>query len=107
MKTGETLQEMADVWKEKNPNVYAALASEAIKAAQGRHRHLSIDKLISDFRDDARYSDIYRLDEFKINNDVRAPLARMLMGEYPELDGCFETRRSKVSRFYDEMEVTR
>jgi hypothetical protein len=35
-----------------------------------------------------------RGDEFKLNNDYRAPYARLIMRREPDLDGLFETRRS-------------
>lgn len=90
----KTIYEMAEVWREKNPVAWEYLVDSALKCRMVRN-HYSIKALTNELR----FSSIpveYKIDGFKLNTTLESTLARMLMDEYPDLKGFFETRRAKV-----------
>ena len=77
-----------------NPHVYKSLV---LLARQYRNRHgknskagiaMFWEKLRWDFRMSTEHFD------FKLNNNYKAPYARLIMSAEDDLDGVFETRSS-------------
>lgn len=94
-RSAEDIRGMAEVWREKNPDAYATVVLMA-KLAKASGRRTSIDEIANKIRYDAATQIRFRLEGFRINNTIRAPLVRMIEAEYPDLVGVFEKRRSKV-----------
>lgn len=40
---------------------------------------------------------------FRVNNNIKASLARELMRRYPELEGAFETRRARCDEMFSDV----
>lgn len=90
-----TIAERFAAFHEANPHVAALLAEMAhALRRQGRTRY-GIKALIEVLR--YQYSVQTTGDAFKINNDFTAHYARLLMREYPALEGFFETREIRAS----------
>lgn len=77
-----------------NPHVYDHLVRLARQGKRSGAARLGIGQLFEVLR--WRYMLATRGDEFKLNNDYRAPYARLIMEREPDLDGVFELRRSIV-----------
>lgn len=89
---GERITEKAKDWVRKNHGVWLWMCSKAAQAAADQ-RHFSIARLV----EEARYTKpVKGVDVYKINNDIRAPLARMLVDAVPQCAPYIETRSSKV-----------
>lgn len=91
--TGKDMKRKAMAWRSRNIHAWSRMKEMAIEHAyQGKK--FSIDQLVIE----ARYkmhiegSD----DGFKVNNTLRAPLARLLINECPSVAPYIETRSSKV-----------
>lgn len=88
---GPTLQERFDMFVEANPHVIP----EAAKVARffaNRGQYVSIDRVWVELRERL----VTTGDSYRLNNDFRAPAARLLMARYQDLDGYFSTRASQV-----------
>ena len=89
---GERFQEAARDWIRKNHGTWLWMCQKAAAAA-AENRRFSIARLV----EEARYTKpVQGVDEYKINNDIRAPLARMLVDAVPQCAKYIETRSSKV-----------
>ena len=90
---GQTLAERFQAFHQANPHVYAALRGMALAMKRRGMAHYSIKAMweVLRFQAIATHGDAY-----KLNNDYTAMYARKLMAEVPELDGFFETRKSKA-----------
>lgn len=77
-----------------NPQVYALLRRFALEAKRSGRRRLGIAALFERVR---WHLDVEtKGDSFKLNNSMRAYMARLLMEQEPELRGFFEIRKSKA-----------
>jgi hypothetical protein len=92
---GDDMREMAEAWRGHNHEAYGAMVGMALSDLHQGKRG-SIDKLANIVRYNAQIRVHYRIDGFRLNNTLRAPLARMMIREHPELADYFETRKSKV-----------
>ena len=89
---GEALREKASQWVRANHGVWLWMCGKAMEAATERRR-FSISRLV----EEARYTKpVKGVDEYRINNDIRAPLARMLIEAVPQCREFIETRDSAV-----------
>lgn len=77
-----------------NPHVYAELVMLARRARRTGAARIGIGQLFEVLR--WRHMLSTRGEEFKLNNDYRAPYARLIMHVEQDLDGVFELRRSIV-----------
>ena len=84
----------AQQWKEEHPDAYGLLAETCLDLRRRNVRcsmRYAIEKVrVMDYLSAHRRPEI----PFKIHNTLSPALARMLMHDYPELDGAFETRKS-------------
>ena len=102
--SGETVEQMAmfdieraeEMWRDakewvrKNHAAWLWMCGEAMRLSTEK-KHFSIDQ----FANVARYGmPINGVNEFKFDNDIRAPLARMLKEAVPQCEDYLETRWS-------------
>lgn len=88
---GMAVVEKAEAWIAANRNAWAWMQHQAAQyAAQGRR--FGIARLVEDCRYDMRLNGV---DDFKVNNDIRAVLARKLKAKR-EIAPYIEIRASKV-----------
>jgi hypothetical protein len=85
-----------DAYHSDNPHVFTQLAGLALSVYAAGRRRLSINALFERLRWETMLSTTG--DDYKLNNSYRADYARMLMREYPQLAGFFETRTLKAPR---------
>ena len=88
---GATAAYHAERFKEAHPGFYEAMADIAIGLRRSGER-VSIARVCEVARVSVRMEE--QDTPFKLNNTMRAALARMLMRDYPELAGAFEVRKS-------------
>ena len=89
---GDAMTEKAREWVKANHAVWLWMCGKAMEAATNMRR-FSIARLV----EEARYTKpVKGVDEYRINNDIRAPLARMLKEAVPQCADYIETRNSKV-----------
>ena len=89
---GMALADKAKQWVHQNRSAWADMEHQAaMYVSQGRR--FSIAKLAEDARASRRLKGV---DEFALNNDLRAPMARMLIKKHPDWAPYIETRESKV-----------
>jgi hypothetical protein len=89
-----TLQDRFESFHRQNLNVYIELRKLALEWVDAGHDHCGLSMLFEVLRwqHGLRTSG----EKFLLNNDFRAPYARLLMQNEPRLAGLFETRRSVV-----------
>jgi len=85
-----TIEERFQLFHDQNPHVANILAQRAFSLKRQGVRHWGIAALFEVLR--YEFALKTQGDAFKLNNDFRALYSRMLMDEYPELEGFFETR---------------
>lgn len=90
--TGEKLIDDAWKWRRENPRLYQWMFDRA-RQAMYRGERTSINKLAEEARD--HHIEGY-IGGFKLNNNLRAPLARMMIAECPDLSKVFRCRSSKA-----------
>jgi len=89
---GDAMTEKAKDWIRHNHSTWLWMCKKAAQAASEKRR-FSIARLV----EEARYTKpVQGVDEYKINNDLRAPLARMLRDAVPQCREYIEIRSSKV-----------
>ena len=89
---GDALKAKARDWMRLNHAVWLWMCQQARKCA-AEERRFSIARLV----EEARYTKpVQGVDEYRINNDIRAPLARLLKEAVPECAPYIETRGSVV-----------
>lgn len=89
---GMALVDKAKAWIAANRNAWAWMNHQAATyAAQGRR--FSIGRLAEDCRYEMRLRGV---DEFRLNNDIRAVLARIMLKEHPEWGDYMSIRSSKA-----------
>ena len=91
--TGATAAYKALEYKENNPAEYTLLASIALEMLARKER-LSISRVIGEARISPLFKGTEEHKPFKFNNNLQAALARLLMHDFPQLKGKFETRKS-------------
>ena len=92
LEEGMALADKAKQWVHQNRSAWADMEYQAAwYVSQGRH--FSIAKLAEDARASRRLKGV---DEFSLNNDLRAPMARMLIKKHPDWKQFIEMRESKV-----------
>ncbi len=77
----------------KNPNVYIFFKRYALKAIEKGHKHLSADYIFNICRWETQIGDSE--DEFRLNNCLKAPYARMFLREFPQHKDFFRIRKSQ------------
>lgn len=88
----DEMNQKADEWVSKNWKVWAWMKLQAALFAQ-KGKRFSIARLV----EEARYTKpVEGIDEYRINNDLRAPLARRLRKEVPTCRDYIEIRESVV-----------
>lgn len=84
----------AQQWKKDHPDAYGLLAETCLDLRRRNVRcsmRYAIEKVrVMDYPSAHRRPEV----PFKIHNTMAPALARMLMRDYPELEGAFETRKS-------------
>ena len=89
---GERFMHEAKEWIKMNHEVWHWMCGQAMKYASMEKR-FSIARLV----EEARYTKpVKGIDKYKINNDLRAPLARLLKEAVPQCAPYIQTRSSKV-----------
>ena len=89
---GEADMESAYQWKRENEAIYRAMVNRA-RTLAGEGKRVAIDELFNW----ARYSLHWGHDpsDFKLNNNLRAPLARIMCREYAVIAEHMETREAR------------
>lgn len=79
-------------YHERNPHVYELFKRFAMQARNAGRRRFGAKAIMERVR---WYAEIetHGGDGFKVNNNFTSRYARMLIDEYPEFKGFFETRR--------------
>ena len=89
---GEKMEAKADAWIAANGAVWAWMRCKARSYVE-EGRHFSISRIV----EEARYTKpVEGVDEYRINNDIRAALARRLIKMVPDCSKYIEIRPSKV-----------
>jgi len=94
-RNAEDIREMAEEWRRRNPEAYGCMVALA-RDAMRHGKRTSIAQLAETIRYSPEVRVSYRVGDFKVNNTLRAPLARMIERENPDLKGVFAMRQSKV-----------
>lgn len=88
----DEMNRKADEWVAKNRSTWSWMKRKAAESAE-KKRRFSIARLV----EEARYTKpVEGVDEYRINNDLRAPLARRLRKEVPTCTEYIEIRESVV-----------
>ena len=91
--TGQKIIKDTEEWIQRNPFAYSEMVRHAKERLRAGRR-----TSISELAEEARYN--MRLngdtDGFKVNNNIRAGLARKMIAECPELAKVIEVRSSKA-----------
>lgn len=88
-------------WIEDNPKAYALFRKYALELAKRRTK-IGIGLIAERVRWEAVFE--WGKDDFKINNNYRAYIARRLVAENPELEGKFEFRAARNAPSLDDEE---
>ena len=91
--TGEYMMLKAVEWRDANPDAWRHLVGMAKRYAD-QGRRFSMEKLFQHARYDMATNG--HSQGFKVNNNTRASLARMMLDEHPEFKGLMEVMKSKV-----------
>jgi hypothetical protein len=95
----KTIMERFQEFHGVNPHVYPIFVEMAQKASRNGTRKCSIAMLFEVLRWRTNV-EIERTDEFKISNCLRAPYARFIMLNNPELEGIFDIKLSEVDEHF-------
>lgn len=91
--TGEYMLAKATAWRDANPEAWERMTGMArLYVEQGRR--FSMEKLFQHARYDMPTNGTS--EGFKVNNNTRAALARMMRDENPEFAPYMDIRKSKV-----------
>lgn len=93
---GGTIAERFGAFHRRNPQVYEALKGRALEMRRRGVTRYSISGLFELLR--WQYAMQTQGGEYRLNNDFRAPYARLLMAENEALAGFFETRCRREER---------
>ena len=88
-----TPAERCAAWLALNPGVWDLFVEFACKAKDRGQTRFSVDAILHAIR----WHVVIETegDDFRLNNDFAAPMARRLIAERPEFAGFFELRRSQ------------
>lgn len=103
-----SLRERFAIFHARNPHVYEALRSLALRMRHKGIKRYSIAGLFEILRYD--YTMQTQGDEFKLSNSHRAFYARLLMEQEPQLEGFFELRTQEDEAdpsFFENLAVSR
>ena len=91
--TGEYMRGLAEEWRKNNSEAWAHMVAAAREhVAEGRR--FSMETLFQIARYEMRTNGFSQ--GFKVNNNTRAALARMMRDENPGFEKYMDIRRSKV-----------
>ena len=90
LEKADAMRKKADEWVRKNPDAWLFIRNEAVSRTDQRKR-FGIGELCEQVRWDMYAQGI---DSFKVNNTIRAALARRLIAEYPPCKDYIEIRSS-------------
>lgn len=96
-----TVMEGFTLFHAKNPHVYTLLLEMAVKASRNGERQTSIAMLFEVLRWRTNV-ETDRIDEFKISNSLRAPYARFIMAQNPNLQDVFNLKTSEADEYFHE-----
>jgi len=85
-------------YDERNPQIYEMFKRFTMEAVRRGRTRFSAEAVINRIRWETMISGD---DEFKINNNIKPYYSRKFMNEFPELDGFFQVRKSKVDEYAD------
>lgn len=88
-------QAKAEEWVKANPDAFAAVERVALEKARRRQK-FGIGQITEIVRWEMPDLKVAGSDGFKMNNNHRAYIARMLIERHPELGEFIETRRVKA-----------
>lgn len=91
--TGEHMAQMARDWRAANPEAWELMTAKGEEFA-ARRRRFSMETLFQFARYDMATNGFSQ--GFKVNNNTRAALARMMRDENPEFAPFMDIRKSKV-----------
>lgn len=91
--TGEYMTAKAVEWRDANPEAWQSMTGMARRYVD-QGRRFSMEKLFQFARYDMATNGTS--DNFKVNNNTRAALARMMLRENPEFAPYMDVRKSKV-----------
>lgn len=90
-----TIEEQFRLFHEANPHVARILARMALDLKQRGREHFGMKALFETLRFHSALQTAGG-EEWKLNNNYTALMARLLMEQYPELDGFFELRERRA-----------
>lgn len=88
---GDEMMEAAREWCRRNREAWWWMCMTAAERASKGERFG-----IADLAEEVRWRKRAEGDPFKLNNTLRAPLARLLIAQYPHVAPYIETRKSKA-----------
>lgn len=91
--SGTEMMKKAMLWRHNNLHAWCEMKKKANELAEARKK-FSIDQLAVLVRYEVH--DVEGDSGFKVNNTLRAPLARLLVKEEPHLEPYIEMRASKA-----------
>lgn len=91
--TGEYMTALARKWREENDHAWDRMVGMAERYVE-QGRRFSMEKLFQFARYDMATNG--HSQGFKVNNNTRAALARMMRDEHPEFTPYMDIRKSKV-----------
>lgn len=91
--TGEYMMALAVAWRNQNERAWDLMVEKGESYVEQRRR-FSMEKLLQYARYDMETNG--HSQGFKVNNNTRAGLARMMRDEHPEFKDYMEIRKSKV-----------
>lgn len=89
---GEADIQAAHTWRVQNPAIYHAMMRRAKNQIADGQR-VAIDELFNWARYSLEFSG--EPGDYKLNNNLRAPLARLMIADYPPLKEYMETREAR------------
>lgn len=92
----QTIEEQFKAFHEENPHVAEALAQMALRLKRRGREHFGMKALFETLRFEYALRTDDPNSEFRLNNNYTALYARLLMRQYPELEGFFETRQRRA-----------
>jgi len=90
----KSAQEKFNEYDRANPQVYEMFKKLAMQVKRIGFKRFSAEMIVNQIRWKSAIKT--KNDDFKINNNYKAFLSRKLMQEVPEMEGFFETRKSKA-----------
>ena len=89
---GEADIQAAHEWRVHNSPVYYAMLSRA-QEQMSKGERVAIDELFNWARYKLKFEG--KPGDYKLNNNLRAPLARLMIADFPQLANFMETREAR------------